>query len=119
MSPPRSRRRRRKVTRPTDLDALIEAHRLDRFFVTRQVADHHPSKPHPSMIDTARAETGVEARRTVMIGDTSFDMEMATSAGVAAIGVSWGYHPPAALHHAACVIDRFEDLPPAVSRILG
>ena len=35
------------------LDALFETHGLDSYFVTRQVADHHPSKPHPSMISAA------------------------------------------------------------------
>lgn len=99
------------------LDALIEAHGLEQFFVTRQVADHHPSKPHPSMIDTARAETGVEASRTVMIGDTSFDMDMAAAAGVASVGVSWGYHDAAALGGAHSVIDAFEDLPPVLTQI--
>ncbi|MEC8014459.1 MAG: HAD-IA family hydrolase, partial [Pseudomonadota bacterium] len=51
------------------LDALIEAHEL-RCFVTRQCADHHPSKPHPSMVLRAMAETGVRPEDTVMIGDT-------------------------------------------------
>jgi phosphoglycolate phosphatase len=61
-------------------------------FVTIQTADDHPSKPHPSMILQAMAETGVAPEHTVMIGDTSFDMEMARSAGVGAVGVTWGYH---------------------------
>ncbi|OYY69703.1 HAD-IA family hydrolase [Sphingomonas sp. 28-63-12] len=65
---------------------------LDRF-VTLQTADRHPSKPHPSMIETAMAEAGALAGDTVMIGDTSFDMAMARAAGARAIGVAWGYHP--------------------------
>lgn len=97
------------------LDALLEVHGLEHYFVTRQVADHHPSKPHPSMIDTARAETGVEAASTVMIGDTSFDMQMAKAAGVAGVGVSWGYHAAATLTDAALVIDSFEQLSPALN----
>lgn len=101
------------------LDALVEAHGLERFFVTRQVADHHPSKPHPSMIDTARAETGVEAANTVMIGDTRFDMDMARAAGVTGVGVSWGYHDKSALEHAANVIDSFEQLQPTLNEIWG
>ena len=40
------------------------------------------------------AETGVEAASTLMIGDTTYDIEMARNAGVAAIGVAWGYHEP-------------------------
>ena len=61
-------------------------------FVTIQTADDNPSKPHPSMILKAMAETGIEPEHTVMIGDTSFDMEMARGAGVGAVGVAWGYH---------------------------
>ncbi|WP_170561458.1 HAD-IA family hydrolase [Ruegeria atlantica] len=99
------------------LDALIEAHNLERFFVTRQVADHHPSKPHPSMIDTARSETGVDAVDTVMIGDTRFDMDMAQAAGVAGIGVSWGYHDRSALTGAARIIETFDQLPRALDDI--
>jgi phosphoglycolate phosphatase len=99
------------------LDALIEAHELGRFFVTRQVADHHPSKPHPSMIDTARGETGVDAVNTVMIGDTKFDMDMARAAGVAGVGVTWGYHDRSVLDAATCIIETFDQLPRALDSI--
>lgn len=99
------------------LDKLIEAHGLERTFVTQQVADHHPSKPHPSMIEQALAETGVSPDEAVMVGDTSFDMEMARAAGVAGIGVSWGYHPVSALADAVAVLDRFSDLPNTLTQI--
>lgn len=101
------------------LDALLEAHGLDSVFVTRQVADHHPSKPHPSMIETALFETGVSAGDAVMIGDTSFDMEMARAAGVAGIGVGWGYHDRSQLAAASAVIDRFEQLPGVLTEVWG
>ncbi|CUH77495.1 Pyrophosphatase PpaX [Tritonibacter multivorans] len=74
------------------LDGLIDGHGLH-MFVTRQVADHHPSKPHPSMVLTALTETGVQPEHCVMIGDTTFDMQMGRAAGVTTIGVDWGYHP--------------------------
>jgi phosphoglycolate phosphatase len=61
-------------------------------FLTIQTADDNPSKPHPSMILRAIAETGAEPEDTVMIGDTSYDIEMAHAAGVGALGVGWGYH---------------------------
>lgn len=99
------------------LDALLEAHGLENRFVTRQVADHHPSKPHPSMVLTAMAETGAAPEHTVLIGDTSYDMEMAAAAGVAGVGVSWGYHPVAQLVRARVVIDSFTDLTPALETI--
>ena len=99
------------------LDKLLEAHGLAHLFITQQVADFHPSKPHPSMILTAMAEAGVEPKDTVMIGDTSFDMEMARAAGVPGIGVSWGYHPVSALNEAAHLLDAFAALPDALSAI--
>ncbi len=99
------------------LDALIEGHGLERYFVTRQVADHHPSKPHPSMIDTARADTGVDAANTVMIGDTRFDMDMAAAAGVSGIGVTWGYHDRAALSAATTIVETFDQLPGALDQM--
>lgn len=92
------------------LDALIEAHGLERYFVTRQVADHHPSKPHPSMIEAARGETGVSASNTVMVGDTRFDMDMARAAGVPSVGVTWGYHDRSVLDGATCLIETFDQL---------
>jgi phosphoglycolate phosphatase len=66
---------------------------IDRF-VTLQTADRHPSKPHPSMLLTAMAEAGAAPDTTVMIGDTSFDIDMGIAAGVRSIGVAWGYHAP-------------------------
>lgn len=79
------------------LDHLVEVQGWSRLFVTRQTADTNPSKPHPGMIHAALAETGAQAARCLMIGDTSYDMAMAQAAGVRGLGVSWGYHPPEAL----------------------
>jgi phosphoglycolate phosphatase len=72
---------------------------VDRF-ATVQTADQHPSKPHPAMLQAAMAEAGVGPERTVMVGDTTFDMEMARAAGVGALGVGWGYHSPRQLQEA-------------------
>ena len=69
-------------------------------FATVQTADDAPSKPNPAMILQAMAEAGTEPDRTAMVGDTTFDIAMARGAGVRAIGVSWGYHPVAALREA-------------------
>lgn len=80
------------------LDKLIEGHGLQGYFQSEQVSDHHPSKPHPSMIEACLAETGVDRARAVMIGDTSFDIDMARAARVRSVAVSWGYHPIASLN---------------------
>ena len=99
------------------LTALVAAHGLR--FQTLHCADDHPSKPHPSMIHAALADTGVAARDAVMIGDTTFDMEMARAAGVLALGVGWGYHPADALRAAgaAAVVETPAALIPALDLI--
>jgi phosphoglycolate phosphatase len=76
------------------LTSCLAGHAISELFVTLQTADRHPSKPHPAMLEAALFEAGVTASAAVMIGDTSFDMEMASAAGVHAIGVDWGYHAP-------------------------
>jgi phosphoglycolate phosphatase len=73
---------------------LIEKHGYEGWFATVQTSDDHPSKPHPSMIVTALAETGLAPSAAIMIGDTSYDIAMARAAGVGAAGVAWGNHPP-------------------------
>jgi phosphoglycolate phosphatase len=100
------------------LDKVLERHGLTGFFHSEQVADFHPSKPHPSMILTALNETGVAAQNAVMLGDTTFDMDMARAAGVKKIGVSWGYHPAAYLMP-DLLIEDFAALPDALDRLLG
>ncbi|MET0588950.1 MAG: HAD-IA family hydrolase [Novosphingobium sp.] len=76
------------------LTHCLASHGLDGHFVTLQTADRHPSKPHPAMLEAALFEAVVQPAEAVMIGDTTFDMEMARASGVRAIGVEWGYHGP-------------------------
>lgn len=99
------------------LDKLIEGHALEGLFSTLQVADFHPSKPHPAMVLHALEETGVAAQDAVMIGDTSFDMDMAHAAGVRGIGVSWGYHDTSVLTRASAILERFDDLPATLNHL--
>ena len=77
------------------LDIVFDHHGLHRYFQTFQTVDHGPGKPHPRMVLDAMAETGAAPAETVVIGDTSFDMEMARAAKTRALGVSWGFHTPA------------------------
>lgn len=91
---------------------LLEVHGLVGWFTTVQTSDDHPSKPHPSMIVTALAETGLAPSAAIMIGDTSFDIAMARAAGVGAAGVAWGNHEAAELAQAGahCISNDFNEL---------
>jgi phosphoglycolate phosphatase len=90
------------------LDRLGLTHR----FATLQTSDLPPGKPHPAMLERAMAETGFDPADTIMIGDTTFDMQMARSARTAAMAVSWGYHPVDELRAAGAhmVVDHFHEL---------
>ncbi|WP_422356951.1 HAD hydrolase-like protein [Qipengyuania flava] len=85
------------------LHACLDTHGIRHRFVSLQTADRHPSKPHPAMLEAALFEAAVQPGDAVMIGDTSFDMEMAVAAGVRAIGVAWGYHEAHELRAAGAV----------------
>lgn len=100
------------------LDKLLERHALTGVFHSEQVADDHPSKPNPSMILTALNETGVDPRRAIMVGDTTFDMDMARAARIRTIGVPWGYHAAETLR-ADRMIQKFAELPAAVDALIG
>ena len=98
------------------LDHLIETHGLESYFVTLQNADGHPSKPHPSMALAALADAGLETG--VMVGDTTFDLEMGRAAGMTAVAVSWGYHPASLLHPLAHrVVDDVTALEQALNEV--
>jgi phosphoglycolate phosphatase len=91
---------------------LLDRHAWHSVFATIQTADDAPSKPHPAMILQAMEEVGAAPHDTVMIGDSSYDMEMACAAGVLPIGVSWGFQPVAALKEAGArrIVHSYADL---------
>jgi len=91
---------------------ILTLHDIVHYFVTLQTADDAPSKPHPGMVARALEETGALAADTAVIGDTSFDMIMASNAGASGVGVSWGYHAPEALVRAGArhVLGGFHEL---------
>lgn len=66
---------------------------LTRYFHSTRCADEGHSKPHPGMLQEIMQELGSSADETLMIGDTSHDLQMAQNAGVAAAAISHGAHP--------------------------
>jgi len=82
------------------LAMALAHHNIAHHFISLQTADRHPSKPHPSMLLAALADAGAQAAHTFIIGDTVYDIEMGSRAGVRGLGVDWGYHPAQDLHAA-------------------
>lgn len=71
--------------------AMAHTGLTDLFHATR-CADECPSKPHPAMLEELMLELGCDATGTLMIGDTTHDLQMAKNAGVDALAVSYGAH---------------------------
>ncbi|GAB5375217.1 MAG: HAD family hydrolase [Acuticoccus sp.] len=103
------------------LDRILAGHDLKDRFVTTMTADDAPSKPAPEMVLRAIEATGVSPVRTVMIGDSAFDMQMAHAAGVRALGVAWGYQPVTTLTEAGAesVAHRVDELPACITELVG
>jgi len=78
------------------LDEVLDTVQLKGVFDGTRTADQTASKPHPQMLHELMREFGVEAERTLMIGDTTHDLQMAANAGCASVAVSFGAHEPAA-----------------------
>ncbi len=72
-------------------EALSATNTLDLFCLTR-CADETQSKPHPQMLEEIMARTQILRERTLMIGDSTHDLQMALNAGIASIGVTSGAH---------------------------
>jgi len=70
---------------------------LGPLFDSTRCADESFSKPHPAMLEELMEELGTPRERTLMVGDTTHDLQMARNAGVDALAVSFGAHPHALL----------------------
>ena len=79
------------------LARALSATGLAPYFHASRCADEGHSKPHPGMLQALMDELGTSSDKTLMIGDTTHDLEMARAAGVASLGVAYGAHPRDAL----------------------
>jgi phosphoglycolate phosphatase len=80
------------------LDEALGSVQLKGMFDGSRTADETAGKPHPLMLQELMREFGAEPQRTLMIGDTTHDLQMAVNAGCAAVGVSYGAHEPGDFH---------------------
>jgi phosphoglycolate phosphatase len=79
------------------LDEALHTVELKGLFDATRTADETASKPHPQMLLELMGEFGAEPGRTLMIGDTTHDLQLAANAGTASVGISHGAHDTAAL----------------------
>lgn len=95
------------------LDADLERVGLAGYFVASRTVDEAPGKPHPGMLEGLIDELGTRAERTLMIGDTTHDLEMAANAGTAGLGVLSGSQSRRELERATplALLDSVRDLP--------
>lgn len=76
------------------LDEALAAVELQGVFDGTRTADETASKPHPLMLQELMREVGADPDRTLMIGDTTHDLQLALNAGAASVAVSYGAHAP-------------------------
>lgn len=77
------------------LNDALDSVQLKGMFDGSRTADETAGKPHPRMLQELMREFGTEPQRTLMVGDTTHDLQMALNAGCASVGVSYGAHEPA------------------------
>lgn len=94
------------------LERALDHSGLRPHFLASRCADECHSKPHPQMLQELMAEFAIAAEATVMIGDTSHDLLMASNAGVDALAVTYGAHPHAHLleHAPLAALDSVAEL---------
>lgn len=86
---------------------------LNSLFHASCCADEAFSKPHPQMLEQIMESLGATPRETLMIGDTEYDLQMASNAGASAVAVLYGAHEPGRLrqHEPLTCLDSLKELP--------
>jgi phosphoglycolate phosphatase len=97
---------------------VLEQTGLSGYFDATRCADETPSKPHPQMLLELMDELGVAGQDTLMVGDTEYDMEMATNAGASKLAVRSGVHSEERLqrHAPLACLDNVTAMPDWLSR---
>lgn len=85
---------------------------IEHHFITSRCADETRSKPHPQMLNEILEFTAIDRKNSIMVGDTTFDMEMAANAGMHGLGCSYGVHSEKSLRQAKAidVLNSFEEI---------
>ncbi len=94
------------------LEKALDSTGLRLYFDVTRCADETRSKPHPMMLEQVIGSAGVSVERSLFVGDTEFDLEMARRIEMASIGVSYGVHdvPQLERHQPLRIIDHISEL---------
>lgn len=74
------------------LDRVLRQTQSEDLFVATRAASETKSKPDPQMLTEILAQTGIAAEQAIMVGDTSYDLQMAENINMPRIGVAYGVH---------------------------
>ena len=102
------------------LDRVLEQMGMQKFFHATRCADETRSKPHPQMLHELLDFFVCAPEQALMVGDSSYDMEMAQAAGVPRVAVSYGAHSVEQMlrYEPVACLDQFADLLPVVTSIV-
>jgi len=102
------------------LDRVLDETGLERYFIATRCADETFSKPHPQMLNDLIEFAGVDAADTLMIGDTEYDLQMASNAGTDSLAVSYGAHEVERLmqHTPIACLDAIGELPGCLASLV-
>ena len=94
------------------LDGVLQETGLDEVFHFSRCVDEAHSKPHPQMLEDVMEYLGATPSETLMIGDTEYDLQMASNARVASVGVGCGAHEKSRLakHNPLAILDHTNEL---------
>ena len=94
------------------LDRVLKSHGWEDYFDITRAADETASKPHPLMLEQILAHCNVRPEQALMVGDSSFDLQMARNAGMGSVAVSYGAQTIEALRafELRLAIDHFPEL---------
>jgi phosphoglycolate phosphatase len=103
------------------LDRVLKSHGWDDYFDITRAADETASKPHPLMLEQILAHCNVRPEQALMVGDSSFDLQMARNAGMGSVAVSYGAQTIEALRafEPCLAIDHFPELHAWLSQRAG
>ena len=94
------------------LDRVLDITGLKHHFITTRCADETRSKPHPQMLYEILDYTSIDPNKSIMIGDTTYDLDMAVSAKMHGLGAGYGVHSESDLNasNAIEVMQSFNDI---------